>query len=96
MAEDNVSRRSFIKAGTGSLGALAFGVRGVAAHAGEAAENNISREKVKIAVVQQDSRPGQVEKNRRKALAFAEEALKNQADIILFQEELLVGYVVNL
>ncbi|MCP4612367.1 MAG: carbon-nitrogen hydrolase family protein [Planctomycetes bacterium] len=96
MAADNVSRRSFIKAGTGSLSALALGVRGVSVHAGEPKENNNSREKVKIAVVQQDSRPGQVEKNRRKALAFAEEALKNKADIILFQEELLVGYVDNL
>lgn len=96
MAADNVSRRSFIKAGTRSLGTLALGARRIPAYAAESAENNVSKEKVKIAVVQQDSRPGQVERNRRKALAFAEEALKNHADIILFQEELLVGYVDNL
>ncbi|MFC1537306.1 carbon-nitrogen hydrolase family protein [Gemmatimonadota bacterium] len=96
MTADKVSRRSFIRAGTGSLGALALGARGVSANAVEPAGNNTSSEKVRIAVVQQDSRPGQVEKNRAKALAFAGEALKNKADIILFQEELLVGYVDNL
>ena len=96
MEADSISRRSFIKASTGSISALAFGARGIPAPVTEAVENSISRERVKIAVVQQDSRPGEVEKNRSKALAFAEEALKNEADIILFQEELLVGYVDNL
>jgi len=51
---------------------------------------------VKIAVVQQESEPGAVEKNRAKALRFAREALAAQAEIILFHEELLVGYVENL
>jgi len=50
---------------------------------------------VKIAVVQQDSRPGQVRRNREKALRFASQALAGGADIVLFHEELLVGYVEN-
>lgn len=52
--------------------------------------------KVRIAVVQQDGNPGQVSENRKKALGFAEKALHQQADVILFHEELLVGYVENL
>lgn len=52
--------------------------------------------KVRIAVVQQDSVPGAVEENRAKAIRFAREALRNHADIILFHEALLVGYVPNI
>lgn len=48
---------------------------------------------IRIAVVQQEHNPGQVEVNRARALAAAEEALGQGADIILFHEELLVGYV---
>ena len=51
---------------------------------------------VRIAVVQQEVVPGQVEENRQKALHFAEEALLQEADIVLFPEEMLVGYVANL
>lgn len=51
---------------------------------------------VRIAVVQQETRPGAVEENRAKALNHAHEALAAHADIILFHEELLVGYVENL
>lgn len=51
---------------------------------------------VRIAVVQQDGNPGEVDINRRKALYFAEEALAGHADVILFHEELLVGYDKNL
>ena len=51
---------------------------------------------VRIAVVQQEGNPGQVECNREKALRSAEQALQQGADIILFHEELLVGYVENL
>ena len=47
---------------------------------------------IRIAVVQQDGNPGQVEVNRDKALKFAKEALEQKADVILFHEELLVGY----
>ena len=48
---------------------------------------------VRIAVVQQDHNPGDVEANRRKALASVAQALSHDADVILFHEELLVGYV---
>ena len=51
---------------------------------------------VKVAVVQQDGNPGEVETNRRKALDFAEQAIANGADVVLFHEELLVGYDKNL
>lgn len=54
------------------------------------------KRKVRIAVVQQNSVPGAVDENRAKAIHFAREALRNHADIILFHEALLVGYVPNI
>jgi len=51
---------------------------------------------IRLAVVQQDGDPGQVRANRDKALSHADEALMQAADIVLFHEELLVGYVDNL
>ena len=51
---------------------------------------------MKIAVVQQETLPGRVEENRRKALGYATEALEMGANVVLFHEELLVGYVHNL
>lgn len=51
---------------------------------------------IRIAVVQQNGNPGQVEANRSKALVYAKQVLELGADIILFHEELLVGYVDNL
>ena len=51
---------------------------------------------VRIAVVQQANEPGAVEKNRARALHFARKGLEEKADIVLFHEELLVGYVENL
>lgn len=51
---------------------------------------------MKIAVVQQETLPGKVEANRQKALHHAREALSLKADIVLFHEELTVGYVDNL
>ncbi len=48
---------------------------------------------VRIAVAQQAHNPGAVDENRRKALAAAEEAIANRADVVLFHEELLIGYV---
>jgi len=48
---------------------------------------------LRIAVVQQETQPGAVEANRAKALGFAREALRGGADVILFHEALLVGYV---
>ncbi len=47
---------------------------------------------IRIAVVQQNHNPGRVEENRAKAVAFAAQALGQGADIVLFHEELLVGY----
>lgn len=51
---------------------------------------------LRIAVVQQDGNPGQLELNRNKQMAFAKQALEQNADVILFQEELLLGYVNNI
>jgi 5-aminopentanamidase len=50
---------------------------------------------VKIAVVQQHSTPGAVKANRDRALENARQALDQDADIVLFHEELLTGYVDN-
>jgi predicted amidohydrolase len=51
---------------------------------------------IRIAVVQQNGNPGKPEENRNKALRFASQALDQGADVILFHEELLVGYSRNL
>lgn len=48
---------------------------------------------IRIAVIQQNANSGKVEENRDKALRFAREALEQGAEILLFHEELLVGYV---
>ena len=48
--------------------------------------------KMRIAVVQQNGNPGQPEENREKAIGFALQALDLNADVILFHEEMLVGY----
>jgi predicted amidohydrolase len=58
----------------------------------EGAKLPVNEKKVTVAVVQQDGNPGGVETNRRKALDFAGKALAQNADVILFHEELLVGY----
>jgi predicted amidohydrolase len=47
---------------------------------------------LRIAVVQQDHNPGKPEENRRKALAAAAGALEQGAVLVLFHEELLLGY----
>lgn len=48
---------------------------------------------MKICVVQQSHNPGRVGENLSKALAFAKQALDGGSEIVLFHEELLVGYV---
>ena len=48
---------------------------------------------IKIAVVQQNHNPGSIEENRSKAVKSLIEAVENDADIVLFHEELIVGYV---
>jgi len=47
---------------------------------------------MKVACVQQAHNTGNVEENRAKAVRFAKEALECGAEIILFHEELLIGY----
>ena len=78
---NNMKRRSFIKKSV--LATYALGNMGMI--------GSSDIEKVRIAVVQQDGNPGQVSANLEKALHFAEEALNQNADVILFHEELLVA-----
>ena len=56
-------------------------------------EGSGSANSIRIAVVQQDANPGKTEENRNKALRFAKDALDQGADLILFHEELVAGYV---
>jgi (R)-amidase len=51
---------------------------------------------LRIAVIQQNGNPGQPGENRNKAAQFAAQALDRGADVLLFHEELLVGYAPNL
>ena len=51
---------------------------------------------LRIAVVQQNGNPGKPEENRSKALRFAAQALEQGAQVVLFHEELLVGYAPDL
>ncbi len=93
-----MKRRSFIK--NSALATYTLGTVGNSVVYGNHGTNAIqdspsNGEKVRIAVIQQDGNPGQVQVNREKALKFAEEALNKNADVILFHEELLVGYVEN-
>jgi predicted amidohydrolase len=81
-----MKRRSFLK--QAAVGTAAFAAIG--------GTRLFDERPVRIAVVQQDGNPGQVEINRRKALDNAEKALIQKAEIILFHEELLVGYDKNL
>jgi predicted amidohydrolase len=94
----NMKRRSFVKKSV--LATYALGAAGNSILAGnhEVHENTGSPgdgEKVRIAVIQQDGNPGQVSANLKKALRSAEKALDQDADVILFHEELLIGYAEN-
>lgn len=51
---------------------------------------------LQIAVVQQNGNPGKVEENLSKAVRFARQALARGASVVLFHEELLVGYTPDL
>ncbi|MCX5660586.1 MAG: carbon-nitrogen hydrolase family protein [Planctomycetota bacterium] len=51
---------------------------------------------MRIAVAQQTCKPGRVAENRERALQFVREALREKADIVVFPEEGMVGYVENL
>ena len=57
---------------------------------------NVEAPSLRIAVVQQNGNPGRPDENRAKALDYAARALAQDADVILFHEELLVGYSPNL
>jgi predicted amidohydrolase len=97
MNVNSVSRRDFIKIGAvGGLSALPLHSHSAQGKTQITAESSPLAGKIRLAVVQMETVPGAVEKNRIKALAFAGEALKNGADIVLFHEELVVGYVANL
>jgi len=62
----------------------------------EGATATASQPSLRIAVVQQNGNPGHPDENRHKALEFATRALADAADVILFHEELLVGYTPDL
>lgn len=96
MQDDRLSRRNFLAAGAGSLGMLAVGSATLRVSHATASDGQPPAEKVRIAVVQQNSVPGEVDRNRKRAMEFAARALERNPDIILFHEELLVGYVDNL
>ena len=51
---------------------------------------------LRIAVVQQHHNPGQPDENRAKALTSAARALTLGAEVVLYHEELLLGYCPNL
>jgi len=51
---------------------------------------------LRIAVVQQNGNPGKPDENRNKAVTFAQQSLDRGADVVLFHEELLVGYCTDL
>jgi predicted amidohydrolase len=90
-----MKRRSFVKKSV--LATYAFSTAGHSFLKGQQevpVRTPSSREgdKVRVAVVQQDGNPGQVTTNLKKALHSAETALKQNADVILFHEELLIGY----
>jgi predicted amidohydrolase len=80
-----------LTAAAGSLGARSPAIR---AAAGDAAVSRPSGA-LRIAVVQQEGRPGEVSRNRESAVRFAGEALQAGADVVLFHEALLTGYVPN-
>ena len=93
-----MKRRSFIKGSTLATYAISSVCNTtLCGKSGTLSRRNTSPngEKVRIAVIQQDGNPGQVSENREKALKFAKEALNGNADVILFHEELLIGYVNN-
>ena len=90
------SGRQSIKVGVWSAVTMLLAVCSRAAESTIDASKEQESRKVRIAVVQQETIPGAVEQNRAKAIRFAREALGHQADIVLFHEALLVGYVPNI
>jgi (R)-amidase len=94
-----MNRRSFIKKSTAATYTLGVPYAALLYGKPEIIKKQSSlptEDPIRVAVIQQDGNPGMVEQNREKALKSAEEALEKNADVILFHEELLVGYVDNL
>lgn len=98
-----MKRRSFLQkatAGTAFIGTLgilrAKNEKSLIERTSSGPDKNNGKYPVRVAVVQQDGNPGHVKENRDKALHYATEALEQRSDVILFHEELLVGYVENL
>ncbi len=91
MNSKNISRRQFIKVG-GAGFTLSVCPYMTKLKRQEQGNNN---ETIRIAIIQQETVPGAVDKNRAKAFRFARKVLNRGADIILFHEGLLVGYVEN-
>jgi predicted amidohydrolase len=93
----DISRRNFLRNGSLGTVGLAVGSRLMAEDRTARVRNHSGGEgsPVRIAVVQQHSNHGKVEENRAKAIKFAGQALNDGADIVLFHEGLLVGYVDN-
>lgn len=94
-----MKRRSFIKKGAIATYTLGIATNTIVKGKSELPDRHPvppTGEKVRVAVIQQDGNPGKVDINRAKALKSAKEALNKNADVILFHEELLVGYVENL
>jgi len=95
--KSNISRRNFIrKSSMGTVG-LAIGSNLLAESPVFETSTNVADDgkPIRIAVVQQYSNHGKVAENRTKALNYAKKALDEGADIVLFHEGLLVGYVPN-
>ena len=94
----SMTRRRLLEDSISSAVSLAVVPKAFAAIAASDETEKTGRhdEVIKLAIVQQDGNPGGVEANRRKALASAAQALTQHADVVLFHEELLVGYVKNL
>ncbi len=92
-----MKRRSFVKKSV--LATYALGHIGDSLVSGKLGNikksGSFEMAKVRIAVVQQEGNPGQVSDNLEKALHFAEEAVNQNADVILFHEELLIAYTEN-
>lgn len=51
---------------------------------------------MRIAVAQQTCKPGKVAENLERALHFTREAIREKADVVMFPEEVIVGYCGNL
>jgi predicted amidohydrolase len=95
MSHKSVSRREFVRTGVYGMGILPLGPRLNVAHAKGEPANQTRGGKVKIAVVQQASETGNVDKNQAKAHDFVRKALEKNPDIIVFHELMMAGYVKN-